>query len=154
MTHPGSLPSQCQDFKPSVVHTLQSARQRPSSAEIPPSDSWLDRHFSVPKGANLWFCKSFVFEKCWLFWWWRRGTCQGLYSPHSSCEEAPNGASWGPFRMWNTKILCFNTLRGAAGYLSCTLQVLHELRDVLLEGRSGRISCLNFAVVQRLLLVV
>lgn len=67
MTHPGSLPSQCQDFKPSFVHTLQSARQRPSSAEIPPSDSWLDRHFSVPKGANLWFVRALFLKSVGCF---------------------------------------------------------------------------------------
>lgn len=161
MPHPGSLPGWCKDFKPSVVHTLQSARQRAFAAEIPPSDPWLTGISQCPMCKPL-VCKSFIFEKCWLLWLWRRGTHQVLYS-HPAHEEAPEWGLSGPIQNMQHKnfvvceaVFCLgwdDTLRGAAGGLSWTLQVLHELKGVLLE-RSGRIYCLNFAVVQRWLSIV
>lgn len=159
MPHPGSLPSWCQDFKPSVC-TLQSARQRPFSAEIPPSDSCLGRHFSVHKGANLWFVRALFLKSVGCFGHGEEELIKFCIVLIHHVRRFLNGASQGPFRMWNKNfvasetVFCLSwddTLRD--GCLSWTLQVLHELRGVLLEG-SGRISCLNFAIVQRLLPVV
>lgn len=144
------------------MHSAVS-RQRLCLEEIPSSDSWFNRHLSVPKGANLWFVRALFLKSVSYFHHEEEELvkfCTVLIQP---LRRVLNGDSQDPFRMWNKSfvvsetVFCLgwdDTLRGAAGCLSWTLQVLHELRVVLLEGRSGRIYCLNFAVVQRLLPVM
>lgn len=107
MPHPGGLPGWCQDFKPSLLCTLQSARQRLCLEEIPPSDSWFNRHFSVPKGANIWFVRALFLKSVSYFHHEEEELVKFCTILIQHLRRVLNGDSQDPFRMWNKSFVVF-----------------------------------------------